>query len=174
MRLKSRVQSGRGLSMFLYFLASTIGVLFMLAGVAVVGAYLYFSVYKRMPAAAPSLELAFTLYLVGHALFLFRNYLITDIAHQIKMRGDSGMARILSAKELGSPDEAPDRYWYELHVEVNADDGKPEKFTTSITQLFAEQARTNLHEGATLPVKYSRKHDQAIVVGDNAFVSIRK
>lgn len=160
--------------MILYYLATIASVLFMLAGAAVVGGYLYYFVYLRQLANAPDLSLAFTLYLVGHVLFLFRYYLITDLAHQIKETGSTGKARVLSAKRMGRPLEARNRYWYALSLDIDPDNANEQGFSTELIQLFGPRAWSKLEPGEILSVKYSRKNNLALIVEDDALVSIRR
>ena len=172
--LTCRLFGALAYTMILYYLVTVAGAIFMLAGATVLGGYLYYAVYLQAPTQAPSDDLALKLYLVGHALILSRRFLITDVAHRINKRGNPAQAKVLSAKLLGSPDEARDRYWYELMIDVLPDEKGSSKFSTSVTQLFGANALPNLKPGETLPIKYSRKYKQALVVGDGAFKSIRR
>lgn len=160
--------------MILYYLVTVVGSIFILAGAAVLVGYLYYAVYLQAPLQGPSDDLALTLYLVGHALILSRSFLITDIAHRINKRGDPAQGRVLSAKLLGSPDQALDRYWYELLIGVLPDGKSSSEFNTSVTQLFGANALPRLKPGETLAIKYSHKYKQALVVEDGAFVSLRR
>lgn len=160
--------------MILYYLVTVVGAFFMVAGATVLGGYLYYAVYLQAPGQGPSDDLAWKLYLVGHALILSRSFLITDVAHRINERGNPAQATVLSAKLLGSPDVARDRYWYELMIDVLPDGKGSSMFSTSVIQLFGADALPNLKPGGTLPIKYLPKYNQALVVGDGAFISIRR
>lgn len=59
----------------------------MLAAGVVVCRYLFYSVYLRLPTEAPSIQLAFSLYIAGHLLILLCRHFLVDMAHKINKRG---------------------------------------------------------------------------------------
>ncbi|MVW77735.1 hypothetical protein [Bordetella sp. 02P26C-1] len=160
--------------MMLYRLATVAGVGFMLAGGGVLVAYLYQAIYLATPANAPDLSWAFTLYLLGHILIVVRSHLINDLAHRIRHHGESGDARILTAKRIGSPEEGRDRHWYALTLRVQPHRANTSDFDTSVTQLFSAQASARLAPGSILPVKFGDKPAQVVVTGEGAFPAIRR
>jgi len=157
-----------------YALATVFGVLFILAGVIVLGVYLVLLTLAGRVNDLLYINAAVGLYVAGHFLFVYRRGLIAVISRDISHNGLPGVATILSAEYAGITEQEPDRKWYAVKLEVQPADPAEGRFTADIEQQFTGNAPSLLQVGRNVPVKYCKGARMfTLIVDDDAYASLK-
>lgn len=157
-----------------YALATVFGVLFILAGIVVLGVWVVLLALGRPADELLYINVAVSLCLIGHFLFVYRRSLIALISLDIHQNGLPGVGTILSAEFSGITEQEPDRKWYAIQLEVQPDDTNELKFKADIEQQFTENASSLLQVGSTVPVRYCQRAKMfTLIIDDEAYASLK-
>ena len=157
-----------------YALATVFGVLFIVAGIVVLGIFVALLALGSPVNQLLYINASVSLYLVGHFLFVYRRSLIGRISQDIHEHGLPGVATILSAEFSGITEQEPDRKWYAIRLEVQPDDAAEGKFKADIEQQFTQNATSLLQVGKSVPVRYcERARMFTLIIDDEAYASLK-